>query len=64
MTGKNIHDRWDPLDLSDVVQRFMITETDEVYMQTTKKPKTIEEDDQMLLFDALDEDCITETGDN
>lgn len=54
---------WDPLDLSDVVARFMITETDEVFMQTTKKPKTAETDDQMLLFDDA-EDCVTETGDN
>lgn len=54
---------WDPLDLSDVVASFMITETDEVFMQTKKRPKASEEDDQMLLFDHA-EDCITETGDN
>ena len=54
---------WDPLDLSDVVASFMITETDEVYMQSKKRPKTSEEDDQMILFDELEENCITETGD-
>jgi hypothetical protein len=46
---------WDPLDLSDVVEGFMMTET-------KKKPKTTETDDQLLLFGHAEE-CITETGD-
>ena len=55
---------WDPLDLSDVVASFMITETDEIYRQTKKRPEATEEDDQMMLFDELEENCITEAGDN
>lgn len=54
MNEKKPHPIWDPLDLSDIVESFMITE---------KKPKVPEEDDQMLLFENTEE-CVTETGDN